>query len=132
MDASRNGTNRAKHTMRPRAKARRFQRVWLDLHMRMNCIRGASLLEARFVIVDPGQTKIMSVSKESRVVESAAGQSGASQPASGADGATSSGAAPRRFNLRDLLGQDRELVLVHGDAEYRLRLTSNDKLILTK
>ena len=39
---------------------------------------------------------------------------------------------PRRFECRDLMGTDREVVLIHNDAEYRLRITSNDKLILTK
>ena len=31
-----------------------------------------------------------------------------------------------------LLASGREVILVHKDMEYRLRLTSNDKLILTK
>jgi len=39
---------------------------------------------------------------------------------------------PRRVDVRDLLAGDRELILVYEAAEYRLRLTSNDKLILTK
>ncbi len=30
-----------------------------------------------------------------------------------------------------LLGKQRELVIVHNGREYRLRLTQNDKLILT-
>lgn len=38
----------------------------------------------------------------------------------------------RRVDVNDLLGDRRELILVHKDAEYRLRLTRNDKLILTK
>jgi hemin uptake protein HemP len=41
-------------------------------------------------------------------------------------------AAVRRIPVGDLLGGGREVVLVHRNAEYRLRLTSNDKLILTK
>jgi hemin uptake protein HemP len=32
----------------------------------------------------------------------------------------------------DLLGDSREMIIQHGDQEYRLRLTQNDKLILTK
>jgi len=32
----------------------------------------------------------------------------------------------------DLLGGSREMIIQHGDHEYRLRLTQNDKLILTK
>lgn len=38
----------------------------------------------------------------------------------------------RRVSVSDLLAGDRELILVHRHAEYRLRLTNNDKLILTK
>ena len=37
-----------------------------------------------------------------------------------------------RLNARDLLSGGREVILVYKDFEYRLRLTSNDKLILTK
>ena len=37
-----------------------------------------------------------------------------------------------RIAVRDLLGEGREAVLLHDGAEYRLRLTSNGKLILTK
>jgi len=33
---------------------------------------------------------------------------------------------------QDLLFGQRELLIRHGDQEYRLRLTQNDKLILTK
>jgi hemin uptake protein HemP len=37
-----------------------------------------------------------------------------------------------RIPVGELLGGGREAVLVHDRAEYRLRLTSNGKLILTK
>ena len=37
-----------------------------------------------------------------------------------------------RVPVTDLLGGGREAVLVHDGIEYRLRLTSNGKLILTK
>jgi hemin uptake protein HemP len=37
-----------------------------------------------------------------------------------------------RIDINDLLGRGRELIIVHKNAEYRLRLTRNDKLILTK
>lgn len=41
--------------------------------------------------------------------------------------------APREtIDSRTLLRGGRELVIVHGEHEYRLRLTQNDKLILTK
>lgn len=38
----------------------------------------------------------------------------------------------RRIAIGDLLAGAREAVLVHDGTEYRLRLTSNGKLILTK
>jgi hemin uptake protein HemP len=37
-----------------------------------------------------------------------------------------------RVDSRELLGGERELIILHGDQEYRLRHTQNDKLILTK
>lgn len=39
---------------------------------------------------------------------------------------------PRRMKSAELLGAARELIIEHGGGEYRLRLTSNGKLILTK
>lgn len=38
----------------------------------------------------------------------------------------------KRIAVRELIGEGREAVLLHEGAEYRLRLTSNGKLILTK
>lgn len=38
----------------------------------------------------------------------------------------------RRLSSAELLAGGREAVIVHGQDEYRLRLTSNGKLILTK
>ena len=43
-----------------------------------------------------------------------------------------SGQPIRRIAIGDLLGGAREAVLGHDGTEYRLRLTSNGKLILTK
>lgn len=40
--------------------------------------------------------------------------------------------APRRVDVRELLGDGRELCILHGSEEYRLSLTSKGKLILTK
>ena len=37
-----------------------------------------------------------------------------------------------RVEARSLLGTSREIILVYKDMEYKLRLTNNDKLILTK
>jgi hemin uptake protein HemP len=39
--------------------------------------------------------------------------------------------SPERVSLASLLGSRRELVIVHNGREYRLRLTQNEKLILT-
>jgi len=39
--------------------------------------------------------------------------------------------APQKVASEALLGSSRELVIVHNGREYRLRLTQNDKLILT-
>lgn len=36
------------------------------------------------------------------------------------------------MDSRELLRGERELIIHHGDQEYRLRHTQNDKLILTK
>ena len=36
------------------------------------------------------------------------------------------------LNIKQLLGGFREVRLFHGSEEYRLSLTKNDKLILTK
>lgn len=38
----------------------------------------------------------------------------------------------QRVDSRELLQGERELIIQHGDQEYRLRHTQNDKLILTK
>jgi hemin uptake protein HemP len=38
----------------------------------------------------------------------------------------------KRIAVSDLLGGGRQAVLLHDGDEYRLRLTSNGKLILTK
>jgi hemin uptake protein HemP len=40
-------------------------------------------------------------------------------------------AAPQKVSSEALFGANRELVIVHNGREYRLRLTQNDKLILT-
>jgi hemin uptake protein HemP len=39
--------------------------------------------------------------------------------------------APRKVQSEALLGEARELLIVHNGREYRLRLTQNGKLILT-
>jgi hemin uptake protein HemP len=37
-----------------------------------------------------------------------------------------------RIDSRDLFSTDREIIITHGEETYRLRLTSQNKLILTK
>jgi len=39
---------------------------------------------------------------------------------------------PPKFDVQTLLRGGREAILLNGTEEYRLRLTSNGKLILTK
>ena len=53
-------------------------------------------------------------------------------PGKSAERPLSSGPPVRRIAVRDLLAGGREAVLLHDGTEYRLRLTSNGKLILTK
>jgi len=37
-----------------------------------------------------------------------------------------------RIESRDLFATEREIIIAHGEDNYRLRLTSQNKLILTK
>jgi hemin uptake protein HemP len=37
-----------------------------------------------------------------------------------------------RMDSRELFASDREIIISHGEEAYRLRLTSQNKLILTK
>jgi len=39
---------------------------------------------------------------------------------------------PLRMKSAELFGAAREVIIEHEGSEYRLRVTSNDKLILTK
>jgi hemin uptake protein HemP len=41
-------------------------------------------------------------------------------------------AGPRRLPLDAILGGQREVIIEHRGEDYRLRLTSKDKLLLTK
>lgn len=50
----------------------------------------------------------------------------------GASSKPTTDARAHRIDSRQLLAGDRELVIDHAGQEYRLRLTRNDKLILTK
>ena len=42
------------------------------------------------------------------------------------------GESPIQIDTRDLLGKTREATIIHAGERYRLRVTSNNKLILTK
>jgi hemin uptake protein HemP len=50
----------------------------------------------------------------------------------GGGGCTSSPVPPRVVDIHDLLGERREIVIVHKGENYRLRITAKDRLILTK
>jgi hemin uptake protein HemP len=41
-------------------------------------------------------------------------------------------AEPREIDVRELMGEAKEVILRHGREPYRLRITANGKLILTK
>jgi hemin uptake protein HemP len=41
-------------------------------------------------------------------------------------------AGPPKLDSRSLFGGQREIIIEHDGADYRLRVTSNGKLILTK
>ena len=49
-----------------------------------------------------------------------------------ATASASSDSITRQIQVAELLGQDREIILVHAGQEYRLQVTKNGKLILTK
>ena len=53
-------------------------------------------------------------------------------PAPGAERSAAPGGRPRRLKVSDLLAGEREAILEHDGQEYRLRITANGKLILTK
>lgn len=60
---------------------------------------------------------------------------GASEPPAETNTPQSPDAEPgtvRRYAVAELLRGGREVILVHEGAEYRLRITGNGKLILTK
>ncbi|OPF90598.1 hemin uptake protein HemP [Rhodopseudomonas palustris] len=54
------------------------------------------------------------------------------QAASSPGGARAVSIVGNQIDSRELFTVDREIVIAHGDDRYRLRLTSQNKLILTK
>jgi hemin uptake protein HemP len=59
-------------------------------------------------------------------------RSTASNPAADGTEATPRPAGAHRVRVETLLAGRREVIIEHRDEEYRLRLTSKGKLILTK
>jgi len=57
---------------------------------------------------------------------------GPSQVVSGPAGGRAITMNGNQIDSRDLFSSEREIVITHGDDRYRLRLTSQNKLILTK
>lgn len=55
-----------------------------------------------------------------------------SGPPAGPDPGNRTGLANRAVEARDLLGDHREIHILHDGARYVLRLTRQNKLILTK
>ena len=53
-------------------------------------------------------------------------------PALDAERSAATGGRPRRLKVSHLLAVEREAILEHDGQEYRLRITANGKLILTK
>lgn len=53
-------------------------------------------------------------------------------PARDAERPAAAGGRPRRLKVSDLLAGEREAILEHDGQEYRLRITANGKLTLTK
>lgn len=56
----------------------------------------------------------------------------AAAPAIASDAVRSVVAVRQRLNSADLFRDAREVIIEHADVEYRLRLTGQGKLILTK
>ena len=67
-----------------------------------------------------------------------AATSGENIGAAGVQADSASGAAKalvmrgNRLDSRELFATEREIIIAHGEEQYRLRLTSQNKLILTK
>jgi hemin uptake protein HemP len=60
-------------------------------------------------------------------IEGAGGRAGSASPA-----ARNLAMTGNRIDSRELFQTEREIIIAHGEEIYRLRLTSQNKLILTK
>lgn len=58
--------------------------------------------------------------------------SGPPPPDGGTPPSSETGKCTNRISATELLGSAGQLVIVHNGEEYRLRITSNGKLLLTK
>jgi hemin uptake protein HemP len=56
----------------------------------------------------------------------------AAKPPATTSSARSLSISGNRIDSRDLFSNEREIIIAHGEEAYRLRLTSQNKLILTK
>lgn len=56
----------------------------------------------------------------------------AEKPSATASPARSLTISGNRIDSRELFSSEREIIIAHGEEAYRLRLTSQNKLILTK
>lgn len=65
-----------------------------------------------------------------RVMTKEQGESNARERESRADNDRSE--LPLEIDVRELLGDRREVTIIHAGERYRLRITANNKLILTK
>lgn len=70
--------------------------------------------------------------KRSEMSSSAPPRQRGEQQAAGAELRRTIPIADHRIDSRDLFSDTREITIAHGDGLYRLRLTSQNKLILTK
>lgn len=60
------------------------------------------------------------------------GNAGSSQDSSAPEVSRSVPMRGNRFDSRDIFHSVREIIIAHGEETYRLRLTAQNKLILTK
>ena len=65
-------------------------------------------------------------------LENAKAHAANSSPVSASPASRSVSVSGSRIDSRELFAAEREIIIAHGDETYRLRLTSQNKLIVTK
>jgi hemin uptake protein HemP len=65
-------------------------------------------------------------------MSAAPGDNARTKAGSAATAARSLAISGNRIDSRELFATEREIIIAHGEENYRLRLTSQNKLILTK